>query len=58
MNNWTASVGPQHVFYVWGGVAFTLIATLPVMFVFGKKYRPYWARNNLLEKMYVRTHEE
>jgi MFS family permease len=58
VNNWTAEVGAQHAFYVWGGVAFALIATVPVMYVFGKKYRSYWARNNLLEKMHVRTHEE
>lgn len=58
VNNWTAEVGPQHAFFVWGGVAFGLMATLPVMFFFGKRYRSYWARNNLLEKMHVRTHEE
>jgi len=58
VNNWTATAGPQRVFFVWGGVAFALIATLPVMFIFGKKYRSYWARNNLLEQMHVRTHEE
>ncbi|OAL25854.1 hypothetical protein AYO20_10316 [Fonsecaea nubica] len=58
VNNWTAAVGPQHAFYVWGGVAFALVATVPPMFVLGKKYRSYWARNNLLEKMHVRTHEE
>ncbi|OCT48315.1 hypothetical protein CLCR_04009 [Cladophialophora carrionii] len=58
VNNWTAEVGAQHAFYVWGGVAFGLVATVPVMYVLGKKYRSYWARNNLLEKMHVRTHEE
>ncbi|KIW93311.1 uncharacterized protein Z519_05916 [Cladophialophora bantiana CBS 173.52] len=58
VNNWTASVGAQHAFYVWGGVAFALIATVPAMFFLGKKYRSYWARNNLLEKMHIRTHEE
>ncbi|KAL6248009.1 hypothetical protein RBB50_005357 [Rhinocladiella similis] len=58
VNNWTTSVGPQHAFYVWGGVAFALIATVPAMFFFGKKYRSYWARNNLLEKMHIQTHEE
>ncbi|OAP54792.1 hypothetical protein AYL99_11240 [Fonsecaea erecta] len=58
VNNWTAQVGPQHAFYVWGGVAFALIATLPFMFFLGKKYRSYWARHNLLEKMHIRTHEE
>jgi hypothetical protein len=58
VNNWTASAGPRHCFYVWGGLAFALFATLPFMFVFGKKYRSYWARHNLLEKWRIRTHEE
>jgi MFS family permease len=58
VNDWTAAVGPAHAFYVWGAVAFALVATLPVAFFFGKKYRSYWARNNLLEKLHVQTHEE
>ncbi|KAH8807382.1 serine/threonine kinase 16 [Xylogone sp. PMI_703] len=58
VNNWTASAGPKHVFYVWGAVAFAMMGTLPVMFFYGKRYRSYWARNNLLEKMHIRTHEE
>ncbi|KIW59220.1 hypothetical protein PV05_03684 [Exophiala xenobiotica] len=58
VNDWTAAVGPAHAFYVWGAVAFALVATVPVAFFFGKKYRSYWARNNLLEKMHVQTHEE
>jgi hypothetical protein len=58
VNSWTATAGPRHVFFVWGGVAFALMATVPVAFVFGKKYRSWWARHNLLEKMRIRTHEE
>lgn len=58
VNNWTAAAGARHVFIVWGSIAFALMATLPVMFFYGKRYRSYWARNNLLEKMHIRTHEE
>ncbi|KAL2399165.1 hypothetical protein ABEF95_000664 [Exophiala dermatitidis] len=58
VNNWTAQVGPQHAFYVWGGVGFALMATLPVAFFFGKKYRSFWARQNLFERLHIRTHEE
>lgn len=58
VNNWTAKAGPKYVFIVWGSIAFALLATLPVMFFYGKRYRSYWSRNNLLEKMHIRTHEE
>lgn len=58
VNNWTASAGPRHVFYVWGAVAFALMATLPVVFFFGKKYRSFWARQNLFERLHIVTHEE
>lgn len=58
VNNWTAEVGPQHAFYVWGGVAFALIATVPVAFLFGKKYRSWWARHHVFETLHVTTHEE
>lgn len=58
VNTWTATAGVKHVFYVWGGIAFGLIATLPIMFIFGKKYRSYWARHDLLDKLHIRTHAE
>lgn len=58
VNNWTASAGPRHCFFIWGGLAFALFATLPIMFIFGKKYRSYWARHNLLEKWKIRTHAD
>lgn len=58
MNDWVANSGPQKVFYVWGGTAFAILAGVPIMYVFGKVYRSYWARNNLLEKLHIRTHVE
>jgi len=58
VNTWTATAGVKHCFYVWGGIAFALGATVPIMYIFGKKYRSYWARNNLLEKWHIITHEE
>ncbi|KAK5054415.1 hypothetical protein LTR84_001305 [Exophiala bonariae] len=58
VNNWTATAGPTTVFYVFGGVVFGLMATTLLVFFFGKKYRALWARNNLMEKMHIRTHAE
>jgi membrane protein DedA with SNARE-associated domain len=58
MNDWVAQDGPQSVFYAWGGTAFGCLVGIPIMYVFGKKYRSHWARHNLLEKFNIRTHAE
>jgi len=58
VNSWTARSGPAEVFYVFGGVAFALVLLTPIVFVFGKKYRSHWARNNVLEKLHLKTHAE
>ncbi|KAH7124566.1 major facilitator superfamily domain-containing protein [Dactylonectria macrodidyma] len=58
INSWIASSGPAHVFYVFGGLAFAMTATTLVMFFFGKRYRSYWSRNNLMEKMHIRAHPQ
>jgi MFS family permease len=58
VNDWTARVGPAEVFYVFGGVAFALIVTTPIVFIWGKQYRSFWHRHNLLEKFNIRTHAD
>jgi MFS family permease len=58
INNWLAKAGPQHVFNVFGATGFGVMVGLPVMYVFGKKYRSFWCRNNLLEKFHIGTHAE
>ncbi|KAF2099885.1 MFS general substrate transporter [Rhizodiscina lignyota] len=58
VNNWAAASGPGQVFYVWGGVSFALLLTTIPLYVFGKRYRSYWHRHNLLKKLGVRTHAE
>jgi hypothetical protein len=58
VNDWTAKVGVKHAFHVWGGVALAITATTPVLYFWGKRYRSFWARKNLLAKMGIVTHEE
>lgn len=58
VNDWTATAGPAHVFYVFGGVAFALIVTTPIVFIFGKRYRSFWSRHNIMEKLHIKTHME
>ncbi|CAI6339436.1 unnamed protein product [Periconia digitata] len=58
VNDWTAKSGPGIVFYVFAAIAFGMtLSTIPFFF-WGKKYRSYWHRHNLLEKWGIRTHAE
>ena len=58
ITDWTAHVGVKHAFFVWGGLALALSAGVPVMFFFGKKYRSFWARHDMLKKWHIITHSE
>ncbi|KAG9239730.1 serine/threonine kinase 16 [Amylocarpus encephaloides] len=58
INDWIAAAGTRHVFYIFGGIGIATMIGLPLMYVFGKMYRSYWSRHNLLEKFGVRTHAE
>ncbi|KAJ4366494.1 hypothetical protein N0V83_008130 [Neocucurbitaria cava] len=51
VNNWTASAGTAPVFYTFGGIAFGLTATTVIVYIFGKQYRAFWARHNLMDKL-------
>ena len=56
VNEWTATAGPQTVFFTFGGVALALAISTPVVFIFGKKYRSFWHRHNVMEKLHIKTH--
>ncbi|KAL6162615.1 hypothetical protein ACJQWK_11538 [Exserohilum turcicum] len=58
VNDWAASDGPAQVFYVFGGVAGGMIITAPIFFFWGKQYRSFWHRHNLIEKWGISTHAE
>jgi MFS family permease len=58
VNDWTATDGPAIVFYVFAAVAAVMIFTAPIFFFWGKKYRSYWSRHNLMEKWGITTHAE
>ena len=58
VNNWTATAGPAEVFYSFGGLAFALVLTTPVILIFGKKYRSFWSRHDLMEKFHIKTHAD
>ncbi|POR33565.1 Putative mfs transporter protein [Tolypocladium paradoxum] len=56
VNSWIASSGPAHVFYVFGGIGFAMTITTPIVFIFGKQYRGYWSRHNLLKSLHIQNH--
>lgn len=58
VNNWTAIKGPGEVFYVWGGLTLFLALTTLPLYIYGKRYRSFWCRHNLLAKIGMRTHAE
>lgn len=58
VNDWAASEGPAVVFYTFAGIAGAMIITTPVFFFWGKVYRSYWHRHNLLQKWGIATHAE
>lgn len=58
VNDWTARAGPAEVFYVFGGIAAGMICVTPVFFFWGKRYRSFWCRHNLLRNWGVTTHAE
>jgi hypothetical protein len=58
VNDWTFKAGPATVFYVFGGVAFAMVATTPIFFFWGKRYRSFWHRHNLLKMWGIQTHAE
>jgi hypothetical protein len=58
VNDWTAQKGPAIVFYVFAAVAAVMIFTAPIFFFWGKQYRSFWCRHNMLRKWGITTHSE
>lgn len=57
-NNWVASAGIFYVMWVMGTVAAVLWLSYPLMFFFGKRYRGYWSRHNIMAKLGISVHDE
>jgi MFS family permease len=58
VNDWMKETGPATVYNMFGGIAFGLVATTPVVFYYGKRYRSFWHRYNVMEMLHIRTHAE
>ncbi|KPI38427.1 putative MFS-type transporter [Cyphellophora attinorum] len=54
-NDWVAAKGPQEIMYVFGGTSiFLCLLALPV-YIFGKRLRAWWSRNDLFVKLNMTT---
>jgi hypothetical protein len=58
VNDWTARAGPKVVFTIFGGAALAVNLSGIVLFVFRKRYRSFWHRHNVMQKLHIRTHPE
>ncbi|KAH8596049.1 serine/threonine kinase 16 [Bisporella sp. PMI_857] len=57
INDWAARDGPAKELWVFSVVGAGLLLTSPIVYLLGKKYRIYWSKHNLLDKMHISTHE-
>lgn len=58
VNNWTETAGVGQVFYVLSLITTAIILTTPIIFIYGKRYRSYWKRANILGRLHLQTHAE
>jgi hypothetical protein len=57
INDWVARDGLYKVCWIQAAVAVGIWITYPITYFFGKKYRGYWARHNIINKLGITTHE-
>lgn len=58
VNNWVASAGPAIPYYVFSSVAAGLVLTVIPAYMFGKQYRSFWSRYNVMVMLKFKTHSE
>ncbi|KAK5039358.1 hypothetical protein LTR13_003615 [Exophiala sideris] len=55
-NDWVATGGPTQIMYVFGGTSiFLCLLAIPV-YIYGKRMRSWWARNDLFKTLKMETH--
>ena len=58
VNNWIVTGGPMQMFGTFAGIsAFVILLGLP-MYVYGKRYRSFWSRHNLMRLAGLKSHGE
>ncbi|KAM5349187.1 hypothetical protein ACJ41O_009010 [Fusarium nematophilum] len=58
VNDWTATAGPRAPFFTFGGTSLGLVATTVIFYVYGKRYRAFWHKHNIMEKLNIKTHPD
>ena len=58
VNNWIVTGGPMQMFGVMAGIsAFVILLAVP-LYIWGKRYRSFWARHNLMRYAGLKSHAE
>jgi hypothetical protein len=58
VNDWIVTGGPMQMFGTFAGIsAFVILLGFP-MYVFGKRYRSFWSRHNLMRLSGLKSHAE
>jgi hypothetical protein len=58
VNNWIATEGPMQMFGVFAGIsAFVILLGIPV-YIWGKRYRSFWSRHNVMTYAGLKSHAE
>lgn len=54
-NPWVVSKGPEEIMWVFGGTSLGLCVLAIPVYIFGKRLRGWWARNDLFVKLRMET---
>ena len=58
VNNWIVTGGPMQMFGVFAGIsAFVILLAVP-LYIWGKRYRSFWTRHNLMRYAGLKSHAE
>jgi MFS family permease len=58
VNNWIGRGGPMQMFGSFAGISVFVILLGVPLYVFGKRYRSFWARHNLMRFAGLKSHAE
>jgi hypothetical protein len=58
VNNWIVVGGPMQMFGVMAGISAFIILLVVPLYIWGKRYRSFWSRHNLMRLAGLKSHAE
>lgn len=55
--DWLVAQGPATVFYTMAGISAGLMLLAIPMYLFGKRYRGFWSRHDIIKKFGLETND-